>query len=246
MEKILTQTPLTHLWLDLISAKAWLAYAQGDAEYMFEILVSGLSLLENKSDEINLFKLHILYSILAEKTGNDDKKYDHLNQAQALLLAHNLDESNLAIVYYHFAIFSQDNHKATPYLNKILALPRTNNNYWVQDQAFKLLVQNYIEEKHYSLAHNLFEKKLNSPVKLVLKGNVYQAQNQPKLARPLFKKAFDLARLEHDIYTGLAAALGLYHLMKDEPKNQGIYWAYLQKNADKNWLKQHKVLTASQ
>lgn len=246
MEEILKDTPLHHLRFDIINANAWLAYAQGKSHEMFTILENGLSLLESENTPIRLFKLHILYSILAEKTGNHEKKYDHLNEAQALLLAHNLDASNLAIVYYHFALFNQDNNKATPYLNKILALPRTENNYWVQDQAFTLLIQNHIEEKAFSLAHELLGEAVSSPVKLVLKAKVYQAQQQNEKAISLYKEAFELARLQYDIYTGLQAALGMYVLTKHEPKTQAIYGAYLQQNAEDIWLKQHNLLIASQ
>ncbi len=246
MEKVLGETPLMHLKIDLINANAWLAYARGNTKKMFKILVEGLSLLEETADPLSLFELHILYSILAEKTANHDKKYDHLNEAQTLLLEHNLDESNLAFVYYHFALFSQNNDKATPYLKRILALPRTTNNYWVQDQAFELLIENYIVNNEFSLAHSLFEKTLTSPVKILLKAKVFQAQKQDNLAFPLFKRSFELARLEFDIYTGLRAALGLFFLTKDEPNTQAKYWAYLENNAEKKWLKQHNVLTANE
>jgi DNA-binding winged helix-turn-helix (wHTH) protein/tetratricopeptide (TPR) repeat protein len=246
MAKVLKDTPLTHLQLDIVNANAWLAYAQANSTNMFSVLASGFSILDETNDPLALFELHILYSILAEKTAHHDKKYNHLNEAQALLLQHKLDESNLAIVYYHFALFSQDNNKAKPYLKRILALSRTANNYWVQDQAFELLVQNYIEEGEFLLAHTLFEKQLTSPVKMVLKAGVYQAQQQNDLALPLLKKAFELAQLEYDIYTGLRAALGLYRLTKAIPNTQAKYWAYLEKNAEENWLKQHNVITASE
>jgi len=107
-------------------------------------------------------------------------------------------------------------------------------------------VQNYIEEEEFLLAHTLFEKQLTSPVKMVLKAGVYQAQQQNELAMPLLKKAFELARLDYDIYTGLRAALGLYRLTKTIPNTQAKYWAYLEKNAEENWLKEHNVITASE
>jgi len=245
MEKVLTQAPLLHLQVNFLKANAWLAYAKGDTKEMFEVLAEALALLEEKDDPLSLFELHILYSILAEKTAHHDKKYDHLNEAQALLLQHNLDDSNLAIVYYHFALFSQNNDKATPYLKRILALPRTASNYWVQDQAFELLIENYIENNEFLLAHSLFKKTLTSPVKMLLKAKVFQAQNQDSLALPLFEKAFELARLENDKYTGLNAALGLFVLTKAEPNTQAKYWAYLENNAEIKWLKQHNVITAS-
>jgi DNA-binding winged helix-turn-helix (wHTH) protein/tetratricopeptide (TPR) repeat protein len=245
MDKVLAEAPLPHLRVNLINARAWLAYAKGETKKMFEVLADGLSVLKESGDPLSLFELHILYSILAEKTANHDKKYDHLNEAQALLLQHNLDQSNLAIVYYHFALFSQNNDKATPYLKRILALPRTTNNYWVQDQAFELLVQNYIMNNQFVLAHSLFENELTSPVKMVLKADIYQAQNQSELAVPLLINAFEVARLEYDIYTGLRAALSLYRLTKDTPNTQAKYWAYLEGNAEKEWLEQHNVITAS-
>ena len=246
MAKVLANTPLVHLQRDITNANAWLAYSQGNSKKMFSVLADGLSLLDEAKNPLALFELHILYSILAEKTGNHNKKYDHLNEAQALLLAHKLDESNLANVYYHFALFSQDNIKAIPYLKRIISLARTTNNYWVQDQAFALLVQNYIEEKDFTLAHALFDAKLSSSVKMVLKAKIYQAQQQRELALALLRKAFELARLEYDIYTGLAAALVLYQLTSDKPNTQAKYWAYLEKNAEQEWLKQHNVITANE
>jgi len=246
MAALVEPSVLLHFRLDVIHAKAWLAYAEGDSQRMFSVLDNGLSLLKDTSDPLSVFELHILYSILADKTGNHDKKYNHLNEAQALLLQYKLDESNLALVYYHFALFIKDNIKAIPYLHKILALPRTANNYWVQDQAFELLVQNFIDAGDYHLAHELFAARLTSPVKMLLQAQVYLAQQQNNLALPLLNEAFAVARLEHDVYTGLRAALALYRLTKHDAYLRARYWAYLQENAERNWLLQHDVITASE
>ncbi|TQV88736.1 winged helix-turn-helix domain-containing protein [Aliikangiella coralliicola] len=255
MSAILSDTPLWPLSFHNIKTNAWLAYDQTDYDTMFKVLDSGIELGERQADPLTLFELHIMYSILAQKASADHKKYFHLNQAQALLLKHNLDNSNLAIVYFHFALFSRDktpienktlsgnNASAIPYLERILELPRTAQNYWVQDDAIEMLVNYNIENKDFTSAHQLFGDSLNHPKKLILKAKVYLAEEKSSEAIPLLQKAFELARLDYDTRSGLQAALMLYQL-STVPQIRAEYLAYIKSNARPEWLKQHNELLA--
>lgn len=94
MSQILRNTPLWELRLHQIKTRAWLAYGKTDYRTMYQTLEQGLDLTQQQAEPLIPFKLHLLYSTLAQKVGDDVKKYQHLNQAQALLLKHNLHQSN--------------------------------------------------------------------------------------------------------------------------------------------------------
>ncbi|WDE13577.1 winged helix-turn-helix domain-containing protein [Thalassomonas haliotis] len=246
MSAILADSPLWPLNFHNIQTKAWLAYEQTDYDTMLKTLEQGITLGRKQGDALTLFELHIMYSILAQKSGDDHKKYHHLNEAQALLLKHQLDDSNLAVVYYHFALFTEDNTKAIPYLERILTLPRSSQNYWVLDHAFEMLVNHHIEQQDFSAALALFVGHSERPKSLVLKAKVFQAREKLLEAKPLLQKAFELARLEYDIGTGIQAALMLYQVSSGQPKVRAEYLAYLESNAKPDWLKRHSVILASE
>ncbi|MCO7224355.1 winged helix-turn-helix domain-containing protein [Pleionea sp. CnH1-48] len=244
MSAILANTPLWALSFENIKTNAWLNYEQSDYDAVFDVLEQGLALGKKQADPLTLFELHILYSILSQKTFNDEKKYQHLSDAQSLLLKHDLDDSNFAVIYYHFALFASDKAKAIPYLERILALPRTADNYWIQDSAFEKLVIYYTERQDFSTALGLFKEPTISAKKLVLKAKVHLADNSnSKIAQPLLQKAFEQARLEYNIHTGLEAALLLYRLSND-PKVRAEYMAYIESNAKPIWLEKHNVILA--
>jgi len=245
MSQVLADTPLWRLNFEYIETKVWLSYEQADYEVMFETLKQGLSLGEKQVDPLTLFELHMLYSIMAQKTSDSHSKYEHLNLAQALLIKHKLDDSNLALVYYHFALFTDNNEKAIPYLERILTLPRTVQNDWILDLSFEMLINLHIEHQTFSSAHALFKNPPNSPKELLLKARLFQAEQKFALAQPLLIKAFELARLKHDIHTGLQAALTLYRLSAAQPKIRAQYIAYIESNAKPSWLKHHNVVLAS-
>lgn len=246
MSTILQDTPLWPLTFQNITTKAWLAYKKSNYQEMFQVLDKGIQLGKSQAEPLTLFELHILYSILARNANDDHKKYQHLNEAQALLLKHQLDESNQAVVYYHFALFTQDNTKALPYLKHILALPRTAQNYWVHDDAFEMLVQHYLEQGDFTQARAQFTKVRKSPKQLLLLAKVMQAQQQTTEVKDTLQQSFDLARLQHDTHSALQAALMLYQLSSTEPEKQAEYYAFIESNASKNWLKINNDVLAKQ
>ena len=243
MSAILTDTNLSPLKLKSIKTHAWLAHDIGDFTEMFRILEQGLSFGQQQSDPLIQFELHILYSILAKKAGDNEQKYHHLNEAQALLLKHKLDESNLAVVYFHFALFTNDNNKAIPYLERIIMLPKTGQNYWVLDGAFEMLVEHYIEQKSFKKAHALFERLSQTPDTLVSQARVYIAENKPDLAHPLLEEAYESARLQYNTHAALLAAFNLYQL-SHQADTKAEYLAFMQSNASQSWLERHTGILA--
>jgi len=236
MSETLAETPLWPLKYQYINARAWVAKDLHDFETMFTILAQGIEFSQQYFSPLNLFKLHITYSILAKKAGDDHKKYAQLNAAQALLLKHKLNDSNLAVVYYHLVKFTNDNSKALPYLEKILRLPKTMDNAWVIDHATELLIEQYIEQKDFDLAKILLQKRPESPESLVLTAKLYHATDKHDEARSYFSKAFELSRLEHNAHMAVHAAFGLFQLNSHDPKIQAEYMDYLERNALKTWL----------
>lgn len=236
MSEAITDAPLPLLRFKYFNSQAWIAKALGKFDDMFNTLEQGLEFARKQAIPLMQFELQITYSILAKKASDHHKKYTHLNEAQALLLKHKLDESNAAVVYYHFAIFTQDTAKAQPYLEKILTLPRTIRNGWIIDDATEKLVDQYIEQKNYHLAKSILVDLPESPKYMLSRAKLSHATNERDKALMYYEKAFELSRLEHDRHLGVHAAFGLYQLHDQQPKIQAEYWDYLERNALKEWL----------
>ncbi len=236
MSTTLANTPLWALKYEHIHASSWLAKAKGDFAAMFTMLDEGLEFGLKHTDALMLFELHITYSILAKKAGDDHKKYAHLNAAQSLLLKHKLDESNFAVVYLHFALFTQNKAKELPYLEKILSLPRTMRNAWIIDDATEKVIDQYIEQQNYPLAISLLNQQSETPKYMLSWAKIYQATNKLSEARSYFEKAFELSRLEYNAHIGSHAAFALYQLHEQQPELQAEYLDYLERNAKKEWL----------
>lgn len=244
MSKELKQTSLWPLQHDYINTSAWLHYEQGNIAAMFRVLEEAITLTKQQQEPLAQFEFHMLYSILAKKVDNTIKQYAQLNKAQALLIEHNLSNSNKAIVYFHFALFTEDNALALPYLKRILNIPRTASNYWVLDHALEMLVTYYIEVRDFESAHALFDGAIKQPAQLLLKAQVLLAQDLIDDARPLLKEAFNKARLTHNKPASLNSALALYQLAYSTPEIKREYLAFLQTNGSQQWLKQHGVTSA--
>ncbi len=236
MSETLADTSLWPLIFEHIKAKSWLAYSQHDFDSMFAILDHSIEFGSKHEDALLQFELHILYSILAKKGGDNHKKYAYLNEAQALLLKHKLDESNFAVVYYHFAIFSQKTSNAVPYFEKILKLPRTANNAWIIDHSTELLIDQYIRRQDFELALVLLRDLKGSAKYMLSMARIYHAQQAPEKARSHFEKAFELARLKYEVHIGIDSALMLYQLSVEQPEIQAQYLDYLKRNANEVWL----------
>ncbi|BBN82245.1 hypothetical protein PA25_22300 [Pseudoalteromonas sp. A25] len=262
MSDVLALSPLGPLHFKYIKTKAWLAYSETDHASMYETLKKGFSYFERANANLPLikFKMHILNSILAQKVSDHETKYHHLSEAQALLLKHKLDESNYALVYYHHALFSQlantqnsttsegvganDNYVA--YLDKILELPRTMDNFWVHDEAIALLVSHYIEQQRFKSAHGVLLNKAATPKRQFLKAKIQLAQGHNANAIQLLESAYQQAKIDYDSRTAIESALLLYQLSNDAPKKRAEYLAYLEVNTKADWLKEQLTLVHGQ
>ena len=247
MRETLSQSFVWPLYFQYVEASAWLAYDETHYQEMNQVLTDASDALHlarqngeyEKIEPLSVFKFHILRSILAKKTEDDEGKYHHLNEAQAILIEHKLDSSNLAVVLYHFALFAQqeeENHAALVYLQRIQELPRTSDNHWVHDAAFYMLVNHYMAADKMELAEALFPDADLSATQLLLKAELMIAKGKRQDAIPLFQSAFDKARLSHDIRSGVDAALRLYQHSSDDPKSQSEHRAYLETHTSQEWL----------
>jgi DNA-binding winged helix-turn-helix (wHTH) protein/tetratricopeptide (TPR) repeat protein len=248
MSDVLAQLPVSPLHFQYVKTKAWLAYSETDHQAMYQALDEGFQYFDkaNINQQLLKFKLHVLSSILALKVADHERKYFHLSQAQALMLKYQLDESNLAAVYYHLALFSQHmnqlSQSQTPhnehvvYLEKILLLPRTLDNFWIHDEAMELLINHYKQKGDYALAYSLLSNESQTPKRLYLRAELLMAQHKKVEAIAFFEKAFEKANIDYDKRTAIESAVKLYHLYNDDVKKQSVYIAYLETNAKRDWL----------
>lgn len=240
MDTMLNSSSLIALQFELLRGKAWLAYAQGKIDEMHKLLHQGVEWGKQQNQPIALFELYTLYSILSEKTGFDEQKYDYLTEAQSVFARYQLDQTNLALVYYHMALFAKGSEQAVPFLQQLLALPRTANNFWVIDQGFERLVRWHISNQQYEQANDLLMHSTQNTATSYLLGQLYQAQGNQVDAINAFEQAFDSARTNFDVNAGLKAAMSLYTLVA--PQQRAKYLAYMQKHGETSWLVQNQLV----
>ncbi len=244
MGKVLSSLPLTPLYFEYIKTKAWLAYSETNHAAMYQALEQGFARFHQEQGKhpLSAFKLHILTSILSQKVANHESKYHHLTQAQALLIEHQLDASNYAVVYYHYALFAKASNPSIKdrayitFLNKVLTLPRTSDNFWVHDEVIELLVLHHLAVEDFTSATQVLDEYSVTPKRLFLRAKVQQAQNQAAEARALYERAYQQAKIDYDTRTALESALILYRLSSAAPAKQAEYLVYLQYNAQEQWL----------
>lgn len=236
MKQELDQLPIASLLYDYYHSVAWLNRLKRDYDSAFAALEEGLQLAKARQDVLAQFELHITYSILAKKAGNNHQKYAQLTKAKALQMSHQLDESNLAVVYFHHVLFTDDPAVERVYLEKIQALQRTTRNGWVIDDATEMLVDQYLASGENERAVSLLKGQTKSSRHLFSLAKIYQATGKKELASQYFVKAFELARLEYNTHIASHAAVALYKQFANEPEVQAPYLDYLERNANQQWL----------
>lgn len=243
MLSLIQGSPLWPLIYKNIKTSALLAFEESNYLRMTDVLTQGVKLAEQQADPYSQFEFHILFAMLAGEAAKFELKHTQLELAQSLLLKHKLDDSNLVAVYYYLAEFSPNSLAALPYLEKVLALPRTANNYWLQDDALQQLISHYLTNNEFIAAHQQLPEPVSGIRKLKLKADIWLAQNKPELAVPLLIQSFDQARIEHNSLIGANAARTLIEIDEAYLQNKQEYIAFLEyySTLSEPKLQDHKV-----
>ncbi|OHU85763.1 MULTISPECIES: winged helix-turn-helix domain-containing protein [Pseudoalteromonas] len=231
---------LSQIWplkFELIKARAFLAYAMRNPEQVSAQLQYGAELAKHNIDAIGRFQLHILDSILSAKLGLNERKYIQLNEAQQLIAEQQLHPANLAFVYLHYVLFSKDDDSIIKYLEKIIKLPRTQHNFWVIDDSFERLFNQYLKADNLTaasalLAHNNAETVNHS----LLQAKLLLAQNQTQQAIALLEQSYQQSQRELDKNGSINAARALYRYLGTQDNKRQLYHDFLLRNGEQKWL----------
>ncbi|BBN82377.1 hypothetical protein PA25_23620 [Pseudoalteromonas sp. A25] len=221
----------------LIKKRAFLAYAMRDQEQVRAQLERGTQLAQHNIDAMGRFQLHILDSILSAKLDLSDRKYIQLNEAHQLITEENLHPANLAFVYFHYALFANETNIRSKYLTKILELPRSQTNFWVIDDAFERLFDLYIEHKHFAQADALLSQNINHTINSnLLRAKLLLAKQHTSQAISLLEEAYQQSQKAFDKNDSISAARALYLNLDEQSNKRQIYYDYLLRNGEQNWL----------
>ncbi|MCF6437040.1 winged helix-turn-helix domain-containing protein [Pseudoalteromonas sp. MMG022] len=235
---------LSQIWplkFELIKTRAFLAYAMRNPEQVSAQLQYGAELAKQNIDAIGRFQLHILDSILSAKLGLNERKYVQLNEAQQLITEQQLHPANLAFVYLHYVLFSKDNDSIIKYLEKIIKLPRTQHNFWVIDDSFERLFNQYLKADNLTaasalLAHNNAETVNHS----LLQAKLLLVQNQTQQAIALLEQSYQQSQRGLDKNGSINAARALYQYLDTQDNKRQLYHDFLLRNGEQKWLeRQH-------
>ena len=188
-------------------------------------------------------RAYTLLSIMASKLHLNKEKYDYLYKAKTLLGDYRLDGSHYMLIYYHFALFAQNDEERGHFYLEILQQPTTQKNLWVFYNAVEQLSEIYLKQEKWQQAlelANSFDEVARSSA---LKAEFYYAQNELTKAREYAKIAFDSAQAQRINWLSRDMALRLLelNLEKNDTADSFLYKRYLKKEGPSWWFKRHKA-----
>ncbi|MDK1287639.1 transcriptional regulator [Pseudoalteromonas umbrosa] len=182
-------------------------------------------------------RAYTLLSIKAFKLKLEKEQYDYLYQAKTLLADHQLDGSHYMLIFYHFALFAKELEQKQHYYLKVLEQPITPENYWVYFSVSEQLANIYLEQNESDLAIKLAEN-IDEPARRdMLFAQIYHQMGQIDVAKQHAQSSFNIARMQHIDWVGLAMAVKLLELnaQLNEDTDSLIYRHYIRDTASPRW-----------
>jgi hypothetical protein len=188
-------------------------------------------------------RAYTLLSIMASKLHLNQQRYDYLVKAKTLLGDYQLDDSHYMLIFYHFALFAENDEDREKFYLKILKQPITQNNRWVFYNAAEQLSNLYLKQKKWQHALELANSFDEIARSSALKAELYRKQEQFSKAKAFAQTAFNSARAQRINWLSQEMALMLLELNHEDSETADslLYKRYLRKITPSWWTKRHKV-----
>ncbi|AOT06831.1 winged helix-turn-helix domain-containing protein [Pseudoalteromonas luteoviolacea] len=239
---LLVETPYSKVAHNIELALAWLAYAQHNTSQLQHHISNASEHARQSDDVLSEVKAQTTGSILSHKLGDLVNRYQYLNTAKSLLIAHEIEQAHFAVIHYHLALFSPNKVEAESYFLKLLGLKKLAKYQWIYESSIEDLLSWYIEQKRWKEAIGLFKTQPESSFNLNQKARVLRAQQDFSGAIQAAKQAFDSARLSYEHNNALHSALLLYQMKPYMNELKVIeYQNYIKIHASQFWIEKHRI-----
>ena len=212
-----------------------------------------LNLAANKArvanEAILELQTHVIQLYLAAKNNEPTLMYSHMDQARQLISLHRLNKEHEIMVYYYMAAGDSylDKKKGVPnqelfYFQKILAKPfsKLYGRYFYE--AAEFVREELIKQRYFEAAKASIKPWQRTSFADISRSKIANAQQNKELAINYAIQAFTSARVAHELYDSLDAALLIVKYNKNSKKtfNQEKYIDYISKNSTRRWQRINK------
>lgn len=220
---------------DALIAQSWIDHNQADYNAIKHSLLTSAKLAFEADDKQRELDALTYLSVLAHKNKQEDDKYFYLREAENKMKAYQFPSYHLAIIPFHYAIFTKSLKDKEPHLKQVLKLATLTPEFWAAQMSRKQLMKYYISQNRLTDAQALmagitFDSADNSYLKTLLA----DAQNDTEAFITHAERTFEQAQLAGNLSLSLDIAL-LICGTENPQINYDFYSQYINEKGSDYW-----------
>ncbi|MGO3787051.1 MAG: winged helix-turn-helix domain-containing protein [Pseudoalteromonas prydzensis] len=220
---------------DALVAQSWIDHNQADYNAIKHSLLTSAKLAYEAHDKQRELNAINYLSVLAHKNKQEDDKYLYLTEAESKMKAYQFPSYHLAIIPFHYAIFSKSLEDKEPHFKQVLKLATLTPEFWAAIASRKQLMKYYISQNRLTDAQALMtgitlENADNSYLKTLLA----DAQNDTDAFITHAERTFEQAQLAGNLSLSLDIAL-LICGTENPQVNYDFYSQYINEKGSDYW-----------
>jgi len=224
---------------------AWVSFVNRDYRQTIRYLNAAANKARVAGEPLQEVKAHLTQSFMASKTKQTALMHSHLDLAKQLIEVHQLNDEHQVSVLSYMSWSSKIVSEELTYNLEILATPFSEQYKYNFYLAADFVRQELIKQKRFEEALKSIKPWQRLSFATLTRAQVAFAQEQWLSASKLAVEAFTAARIDHENYDALDAALLLVRLKKELPESFKIseYIDYISHKPNKRWSRINKELT---
>lgn len=220
---------------DALIAQSWIDHNQADYNAIKHSLLTSAKLAFEAHDKQRELDALTYLSVLAHKNKQEDDKYLYLTEAESKMKAYQFPSYHLAIIPFHYAIFTKNLEDKEPHLKQVIKLATLTPEFWAARTSRRQLMKYYISQNRLKDAQVLMTGiTLDSADNSYLKTLLADAQNDTDAFITHAERTFEQAQLAGNLSLSLDIAL-LICGNENPQVNYDFYSQYINEKGSDYW-----------
>jgi DNA-binding winged helix-turn-helix (wHTH) protein len=243
-QAIFSELRLPHLESDALIQASWIAFVNSNYRQSIEHLNAAANKARAAREPLQEVKAHLTQSFMASKTKQTALMNSHLDLAKQLIDLHQLNDEHQISVLSNLAWSTKIAAEKLAYNQEVLATPFSELYKYNFYLAAEFVRDELIKQKQFDAALASIKPWQHFSFVTVTRAQVAFAQEQWIPASKHAIEAFTAARIAHETYEALDAALLLVRYQNQLAENFKAteYIDYISENATKRWRRINKTL----
>lgn len=245
-QSVFQELQLPHLESLTLVQSAWIDFVHQSYSKSREKVNTAANKARIAEEPLLEINAHLTQSFMAAKIKENALMHSQLDLAKQLFTLHGLNQEHQISVLSNIAWSAKDSSEALPNYQKILATPFSKLYRYEFYLAAENVRKTLIDKQLFKQALQSIKPWQRDSFQMVTRAQVAFAQKQWKIATKLADKAFTTARLAHEKYDALDAALLMLIHQQHLPQNDKFneYKIFIAQNASKRWSRINQALLA--